>query len=153
MHPLLQSIQAAALDPYESITQALRDNAERDLGDPQTPGTPAFHLRHTVEVFRYHARKAIAAIDPSRVDDIPSDEHVPIPRTGDWSPQAALDDLADSIRVFNAFMRDQPDAVYTRTIEHGRTFTIAEFLTMMASHIVWHAAAIHYRATPPPDAT
>lgn len=158
MHPLLVALQESVLHQDESITQALAWNESSDASERwgsknvDTPGTPAFHLHHTVLVFRYHARHAMKTIDSTvtdeQLDQVVPHHESPIPIDAEWSPGAVLSDLTRSLNAFVEFMNEQPASVYDIEMSHNRPFTLASFLNMMTRHITWHAAAIHYRARP-----
>lgn len=45
-------LRQAVVLPYESVDQLIAEHGGRDLGDPLTPGTWAWHLRHIAEIFR-----------------------------------------------------------------------------------------------------
>lgn len=145
------TLLATVTDPWESLTQALRDNDTAAFGHPTQPGTPAFHLHHTADVFRFHARKLITAIEPETTSSIPHHED-PIPLHGPWSPEAVLAELTTHAAIFADWLRSLPEGTLAQaTIHHSdRDQPAPEFLDMLTRHIVWHAAAIHYRARPTP---
>ncbi len=62
----------AVVFPYESVDQLIGEHGGRDLGDPLTPGTGAWHLRHIVEVFRLHARTVLLAKPEAPIPSVPS---------------------------------------------------------------------------------
>ena len=154
-HPLI----LAVADPWESITQTIRETDPASFGDPLTPSTPAFHLRHTIEVFRYPARLVIAQLDPPNTDRIPHDEHVPIPAPihntpVPWSPHAAFAELQHLTQTFVDWLEHTNPDPATTIIQHsGRTLSLHDFLAMMERHITWHAAAAYYRGRPTPIET
>ena len=155
---LLTPLHLAVLDPWESITWALSKRDAAPLGDPHTPATPAFHLHHTIEVLRLHARTVISHIDPANIDRIPHPDDVPIPAPTDnaptpLTPESALAELKHLLEVFSNWLESQPPRVLDISFTHGdRTLTLEDFIHMMARHIVWHAAAMYYRSKPPSDA-
>ncbi|MGP1345913.1 MAG: hypothetical protein ACTS3F_04490, partial [Phycisphaerales bacterium] len=75
----------------------------------------------------------------------------PIPLNAPWSPAALHAELSRNVNDFCDWLASQPAGrIANTTIEHGRPFTLPEFLNMMTRHIVWHAAAAYYRARQPP---
>ena len=146
-----KSLIATVSDPWESLTQALRDNDTQAFGDPTVPGTPAFHVHHAAIIFRLHARKLIAAIQPGTEDRIPSEE-VALPVDGPWSPESVLRELTTQAAALAEWLDAQgPEVIEKTTLSHSnRDQSAAEFLDMMTRHIVWHAAAAYYRARPLP---
>lgn len=137
---LLQTVD----DPWESIDQALRDIPAGGLGDPWAEASPAWHLWHTFEVFRYHAARVIG------------DEGVaawPAGPTQDASPEAVRLALRADVHSFVAWARANHNEFASMKIHHGQDKPPIEMLGVMARHIVWHAAAVYYRARPRPAAT
>ena len=131
-HPFadtLAQIRACVDEPYESVAMTLAEHPADTLGDPGEPGTAAWHLRHTAEIFRLHARHLIGA----RTDDWP-----PIPP----DPAGAVDALRADISRLETWAADglRADA----PIDYGGPLTASEMLGVMLRHIVWHAAAAHY---------
>lgn len=116
---------------WESVDQVLKDHGDKPLGDPLTPGTGAWHLRHIVEVFREHARVM-------RGD--PNPDTRPIPA----DPRAMRDALLADVDDFCAWARAQPPGLAERPITYGQTMPFTEMLAGTVQHITWHAAAIHY---------
>ncbi|HYD02175.1 MAG TPA: hypothetical protein VEB22_13190, partial [Phycisphaerales bacterium] len=118
---------------WESVDQVLRHHGGRALGDPGTPATGAWHLRHIVELFREHAR--VMRGDPDA-------DVRPIPST----PCAMRDALLSDIDDFIGWARNQPDGLASRPVTYGETMPLLEMLAGTAQHITWHAAAVHYWA-------
>ena len=149
--PQATSLLATVCDPWESLTQTLRDSDTAAFGDPAQPGTPAFHLQHTVAIFRLHARKLIRAIAPEMEDCVPGYD-APVPLTGPWSPEAVLAELQTHAKVFATWLDGlEPGTLERTTLRHSeRDQSGAVFLDMMTRHIVWHAAGAYYRARPLP---
>jgi hypothetical protein len=115
---------------WESVDQVLKDHGDKPLGDPDTPGTGAWHLRHIVEIFREHARVM-------RGDKAPDAR--PIPST----PRAARDALLADVDAFIVWARTVPNLA-SRTITYGSTMPFMEMFAGTVQHITWHAAAVHY---------
>lgn len=144
MHPLdipLRHLADTVDDEWESIAQLLRDHAGADFADHLTPGTGAWHMRHTVEVFRLHARSTMRALGAPAdlIEAIPSDKD-PIP-----NDMAAMRDAlrADIARFSEWAVTLPPEALATR-FKYGRETDFIQMLGMMTRHISWHTAAAHY---------
>ncbi len=86
--------------PYESVDQLVGEHGGRDLGDPLTPGTGAWHLRHIVEIFRLHVRTVLLGLGEvaERVDAMIAMPGAPIPAV----PSAARAELLADIDAFTS---------------------------------------------------
>lgn len=144
-HPFadtLAQIRACVDAPWESVAMTLAEHPAGTLGDPDEPGTGAWHLRHTAEVFRLHARHLIGP-ETDAWPPVPSD------------PTAAIGTLRADIDRLDAWAADGLHA--DTTVSYGHDRPASEMLGVMLRHIVWHAAAAHYwcrwkrpdRANPP----
>ncbi len=141
-HPFadtLAQIRACVDAPWESIAMTLSDHAGEDFGDPVQPGTAAWHMHHTAEIFRRHARHLIGPA---------TEAWPPVPA----DPLAAIETLRGDLTRLEAWAADglRPDAV----VFYGRDQSVSDMLGVMLRHIVWHAAAAHYwccwkRQSPP----
>lgn len=125
----LAQIRACVEQPYESVAMTLAEHPADTLGDPEEPGTAAWHLRHTAEIFRLHAR---CVVGPE------ADAWPPIPN----DPTNAVATLRTDLDRFEAWASDnlRPNTV----IDYGGPRSASEMLGVMLRHIVWHAAAAHY---------
>ncbi|MCC5785905.1 MAG: hypothetical protein JJU33_04290 [Phycisphaerales bacterium] len=131
-HPFadtLAQIRACVDEPWESVAMTLTEHPAETLGDPAEPGTAAWHLHHTAEVFRLHARHLIGP---------ETDAWPPIPP----DPTGAIGTLRADIDRMEAWAAThlRPDTV----IDYGGPRSASEMLGAMLRHIVWHAAAAHY---------
>ena len=131
MEDALAMLRSTVTLRWESIDQLLREHAGVNLGDPLTPGTGAWHLRHTVEYFRVHARAMMG--DPT-----------PDPRPIPSDPALMRDALLADIDGFIAWAREQPDDLWSRPVTYGKAMPFMEMFAGTAQHITWHAAAVHY---------
>jgi len=131
-HPFadtLTQIRAAIDEPFESIAMTLDQHPPETLGDPAEEGTAAWHLHHSAQIFRTHARHLIG------------------PETDAWPPvpndamQAVEMLRSDADRVSNWACRNLDPAT---TVSYGQVHSVSEMLGIMLRHIVWHAAAAHY---------
>ena len=131
-HPFadtLAQIRSCVDEPWESVAMTLTEHRAETLGEPTEPGTAAWHLHHTAEIFRQHARHLIGP----EVDAWP-----PIPP----DPIGAIDTLRGDIDRLEAWA-----ATHIRShamIDFGGPRPASEMLGVMLRHIVWHAAAAHY---------
>ncbi|MFT3687247.1 MAG: DinB family protein [Phycisphaerales bacterium] len=131
MQHALAMLRFAVILRWESVDQVLKDHGGKALGDPLTPGTGAWHLRHIVEIFREHARVMRGDAEP---------DTRPIPA----APRAMRDALLVDVDDFIAWANSQPDDLAARPITYGQTMPFLEMLAGTAQHITWHAAAVHY---------
>ncbi len=133
MEAALHLLRSAVDHPWESLTSALKQNPRADLGDPTTPGTAAWHLRHLLETFRAHALTAAPELGPW--------PEVPYAA----SPYAVADALLSDLDQFVAWWAARPmDGAALRIHYGGRTMDLEELVGVMTRHITWHAAAVHY---------
>lgn len=130
MEHALAMLRSAVTLRWESVDQVLKEHGDKPLGDPDTPGTGAWHIRHTVEIFREHARVMRGDADPD-TRAIPS------------TPRAMRDALLADVDGFIAWARAQP-GLASRTITYGPAMPFIEMLAGTAQHITWHAGAVHY---------
>lgn len=131
-HPFadtLTQIRACVDAPWESIAMTLAEHPADTLGDPEEPGTAAWHLHHTAEIFRLHAHHLIG------------------PETDAWPPVppeaiAAIAVLRADLDRLEALAAEhlRPDMV----VSYGPDQSVSDMLGVMLRHIVWHAAAAHY---------
>lgn len=131
MELALAMLRYAVTLRWESVDQVLKDHGGRPLGDPDTAGTGAWHLRHIIEVFREHARVMRGE---------PAPDARPIPR----DLRGMRDSLLDDVDAFCRWARAQPPGLAERPITYGQTMPLIEMLAGTAQHITWHAAAVHY---------
>lgn len=133
MDVALNLLRAAVDHPWESLMGSLRGNPRVDLGDPTTPGTGAWHLRHMLEVFREQAQTVAHELSPWA--------SVPF----DASPLAIADALLVDIDQFVAWHAARPIDAGPVRIHYGtRSMDLEEMIGVMTRHITWHAAAVHY---------
>lgn len=128
-------------DDWESLEQVLRDHGDADFGDQQQPGTAAWHVRHTVEVFRLHARTTMRALGASEasLDAIGSQEDA-LPA----GVVALREALRSDVRVFCDWARTLGAEAMAARFDYGRDTDLAQMLGVMTRHITWHCAAAHY---------
>lgn len=117
--------------PWESIDQVISQHASANLGDPHTPGTAHWHLRHIVEIFQLHAATMRS-------------ESPPDPALLPTDPRALRDQLLTDINALDEWLAQQDHAFFTRPIHYGSPHTFLEMVSIMLQHITWHAAAVHY---------
>lgn len=122
----LAQLRAAIDEPWESVAMTLDLHPPETLGDPADAGSAAWHLRHTAEVFRAHARRLMG----DAVDDWP-----PLPD----APTDAIDALRADVQSLTRWFADNPDPTPIQGQE-----SVSELLGIMLRHVVWHAAAAHY---------
>jgi hypothetical protein len=132
--PALRLLRDAVTDRWESVDDAIRRHAQDTLGDPLTPATPAWHLRHIVEIFRVHAAAATRG-GIVFAADIPAD------------PAQARNALLRDVDAFIDWVDRQTLARLEEPIEYGGPKSLEAMIGIMLRHVVWHAAAVHYRAT------
>ncbi|MEM8758267.1 MAG: hypothetical protein AAGF47_10860 [Planctomycetota bacterium] len=128
-------------DPWDSMEQSLRDIPPGGLGAARTEASAAWHLWHACSVFRYHATLVIG---DSRAAEWP-----PSP-TQDASAEEVQAALKADVHRFVAWARANAETFAAMTIPHGQDRSPIEMLGVMSRHIVWHAAAVYYRARPRP---
>jgi hypothetical protein len=139
---MLAMLRQAVVFPWESVDQIVREHGSTDLGDPQTPGTAAWHFRHIIEIFRQHARVVMLALNEkaSRVDGaIASLDGVV------WTgSDAARDLLLADVDAFIKWAAELPEVALNRPFAYGKETNLAKMIACMSMHITWHAAAVHY---------
>ena len=127
----LEILRATVVHPWESVERIVQLYGAADLGDPASPGTPGWHLRHIAEVFRLHAsevsRGALAFSEP-----IPT------------APAGVRDTLRTDTERFIHWAETQAAERLSQRFEYGHEMDAQEMLGVMIRHIVWHAAAVHY---------
>jgi hypothetical protein len=135
-------LRQAVVFPYESVDQLIGEHGGRDLGDPLTPGTGAWHLRHIVEIFRLHARTVLLGLGEvaERVDAMIAKPEAPIPAV----PSAARAELLADIDAFTSWINAQGHDRLARRFKYGSETDLPSMLVCMSVHITWHAAAVHY---------
>lgn len=134
MDAALRLLRETVTHRWESVDQILREHGHKPLGDPLTPGTAAWHLRHIVEIFRTHA--LAASRQSLRFDaPLPADPAGlrltllrDLDRFIDWVDQQPLDRLSGPASL----------------IDYGGPQSLETMLGIMSRHITWHAAAVHY---------
>lgn len=138
----LHLLRQTVVYPWESVDQVVAAHGQRDLGDPSTPGTGAWHLRHIVEIFRLHARTTMLGMGaPAHIVD----GLVPEPTSAIPSkPRMARDALLADIDAFSQFARASSPDDRLRRFDYGSSTDLAEMLVCMTLHITFHAAAVHY---------
>ena len=138
----LHLLRQTVVYPWESVDQVVAQHGGRDLGDPSTPGTGAWHLRHIVEVFRLHARTTMLGMGaPTHaVESLIPDPAAAIPPV----PAQARDALLADIDAFSAFALASSPADRVRRFDYGSSTQLGEMLVCMTLHITFHAAAVHY---------
>ncbi len=122
-------LRQAVVFPYESVDQVVAEHGGRDLGDPHTPGTGAWHLRHILEIFRLHARTVLLAKPEAPIPSVPS---------------AARAELLADIDAFTSWINVQSHDRLARRFKYGSETDLPSMLMCMSVHITWHAAAVHY---------
>lgn len=128
--------------PWESVDQVVREHGGADLGDPQTPGTGAWHLRHIVEIFRLHARTVMGGLGApgAEIDGV-----MPAPEGRvDGPPREVRDALLRDVDAFSAWVLARPAPARETPLTYGGPTTLREMLVCMTLHITFHAAAVHY---------
>lgn len=139
---MLALLRQAVVFPWESVDQVVREHGASDLGDPNTPGTAAWHMRHMIEIFRQHARVVMLGIHekPAHIDgDIASLDGVA------WAgPQAARDTLLSDVDTFIRWAAALPESAINRPFAYGKETNLAKMIACMSVHITWHSAAVHY---------
>lgn len=139
---MLAMLRQSVVFPWESVDQVVREHGGTDLGDPLTPGTAAWHLRHIIEIFRQHARVVMLALNekPTRVDGaIASLDGVA------WaSAQASRDTLLADVDAFIKWAAMLPEEAINRPFAYGKETNLAKMIACMSVHITWHSAAVHY---------
>jgi hypothetical protein len=140
----LRLLRATVVEPWESVDQLIKDHGHRELGDPLTEGTGAWHLRHIVEIFRLHARTVAEGLcgDAACMGIAPPD--APIPLAGNWSPTAARNELLADLDRFCTWLTTVPPDARARRFTYGSQTDLPRMLSTMLQHITWHAAAVHY---------
>ncbi len=128
--------------PWESVDQLLRFSTNAPIGDPLTPSTGAWHLRHIVEIFRQHAHVVLLGLGllEHEISAIIPTPESPIPA----NPTQARDALLHDIDAFIACLERIPDATLSNTFTYGKPTNLPDMLACMTLHITWHAAAVHY---------
>lgn len=140
----LALLRATVVTPWESVDQVIADHGHADLGDPLTPGTGAWHLRHIVEIFRLHARTTIVGLGGGQAADSSPTPEAGIPRVGGWTAQAARDELLADVETFAGWLSQQPASTLSRRFRYGRELDLLTMFSVIQQHITWHAAAVHY---------
>lgn len=139
---MLFMLRQAVVFPWESVEQVVREYCKDDLGDPHTPGTAAWHMRHIIEIFRQHARVIMLGLNekPSQVDGaIASLDGVA------WTGlDAARDTLLADVDAFIKWAAELPADALDRPFAYGKETNLAKMIACMSVHITWHAAAVHY---------
>ncbi|MFW5653165.1 MAG: DinB family protein [Planctomycetota bacterium] len=145
------------LHPVGSSGEGASVAADR-WGSASNEGSPRWHLRHTVEVFRIHAR---AASHGHLTWDAGSAADGQAHRMGPASDCGSLRSAAESLTFaddvppaelvfvlerdvarFVEWLRLLPLDAWARPVTYGRELRLTEMLGIMTRHIVWHAAMI-----------
>ena len=140
----LRLLRATVVEPWESVDQLIKDHGHRDLGDPLTEGTGAWHLRHIVEIFRLHARTVAEGFSGDAAATGIASPQAPIPLTASWSPAAARNELLADVDRFCTWLETVPPQARARQFSYGSQTDLTRMLSTMLQHITWHAAAVHY---------
>ncbi len=131
MDAALRLLRETITHPWESVDQVLREHGGKALGDPETPSTGAWHLRHIVEIFRKHVEVTTRA-------------HLKFPPDIPPDPVHARHALLKDVDLFIEWVGQQPLSRRQETIEYGGPHSVEAMIGVMSRHIVWHAAAVHY---------
>jgi hypothetical protein len=127
----LQNLRSVITHEWESLDQVLREHAGGDFGHPHIAGTALWHLRHMLEIFRIHC----AAVTKG---EVPCEGDIP------QEPQAVRDLLLAHVDDFIAWIEKQPGRRLAKKVYYGQQLSVSDMIGIMARHITWHSAAMHY---------
>ena len=127
----LEVLRSTVIHPWESLDRIVDLYGQAELGNPQVPGTPAWHLQHIVETFQLHARTA-------------TEGELQFEALSSSAPSALRDTLLHDVERFIGWVNDQSEQRLLRKIQYMHEMDLQEMLGVMSRHIIWHAAAVHY---------